>query len=178
MFRTKALCVAALLLQTNAHELAKPGSLRKGADGNSDGLLLQDSNEAESKMSSPVSTCSGGGGACGCGNSGDGKLISMSRFYGDKNDQKVYGCGGAFHLSGASWNAQWGGKLTESGPEANALQEAGITFTQSASFDGWEGCCLICGRNLEIAGKISDGWYCEKDWINSGIWLKGKEMHE
>lgn len=45
MFRTKALCVAALLLQTKAHELAKPGSLRKGADGNSDGLLLQDSNE-------------------------------------------------------------------------------------------------------------------------------------
>ena len=42
----------------------------------------------------------------------------MNRYWGDENDEKV-GCGGAFNLTGADWNSQWqwGGTLSESGPE-------------------------------------------------------------
>jgi len=121
----------------------------------------------------PVTGCEGGGGACGCGLGGDGGQISMNRFWGNDNDEQVFGCGGAFALDGATWDAQWGGTLSESGPEASVMQSVGLTFSQSASYDGWEGCCLICGVNLELTGKISTGWYCEKDFFSTGIWLKG-----
>jgi hypothetical protein len=83
------------------------------------------------------------------------------------------GCGGAFKLDGASWSAQWGGTLSETGPEASVMQSVGLTFSQSASYDGWEACALICGVNLQIAGKLSPGWYYEKDFFSTGIWLKG-----
>jgi hypothetical protein len=89
----------------------------------------------------------------------------MNRFYGDDNDEKVYGCEDAFMLTGAEWNAQWGGALSADGPEANVLNSFGVTFSQEASFDGWEGCCNICGLNLQMSGKITDGWFCEKDFL-------------
>jgi hypothetical protein len=103
----------------------------------------------------------------------------MDRFFGDDNDEKVEGCGGAFELSSASLNQQWGGTLSGTGPEANVATSIGLDFSQQTSFDGWSGCCNICGYNLQIAGKISDGWYCERDGIfgglfATGIWLKGK----
>jgi hypothetical protein len=121
----------------------------------------------------PVAQCSGNGGACGCGLGGDGHIISMNKFFGDSNDEKVWGCGGAFKLDGATWNSQWGGTISETGPEASVMNSVGLTFSSSASYDGWEGCCLICGVNLQIEGKLSDGWYCEKDLFSTGIWLKG-----
>jgi hypothetical protein len=98
----------------------------------------------------------------------------MNRFFGDNNDQKVHGCGGAFQLTGASLNQQWGGTLSSSGPEASVATSIGLDFSQQTSADGWEGCCNICGFNLQMAGKISDGWFCEKDFFSTGIWLKGK----
>jgi hypothetical protein len=128
---------------------------------------------APTPMVSPVTGCEGGGDACGCGLGGDGGQISMNRFWGNDNDEKVFGCGGAFALDGASWDAQLGGTLSETGGEVSAMQSAGLTFSQSASYDGWEGCCLICGVNLELTGKISTGWYCVKDFFSTGIWLKG-----
>ncbi len=65
-----------------------------------------------------------------------------------------------------TWDAQWGGALSASG---------GLGFTAFASYDGWEGCCLICGVNLELACtcKISTGWHCDKDLFSTGIWLMG-----
>jgi hypothetical protein len=107
----------------------------------------------------PVTGCEGGIGACRCSVSGDGSKISM-----DINKEMVYGCDGAFPLDSATWDAQWGGALSASG---------GLGFTTSASYDGWEGCCLICGINLELAGKIFTGWYCDKDLFSTGIWLMG-----
>jgi hypothetical protein len=98
----------------------------------------------------------------------------MNRYYGDNNDEQVYGCGGAFQLSGADLDLQWGGALSQGGREANIAAGLGLNFAQQESFDGWEGCCYICGVNLQIAGKISDGWYCEKDFFSTGIWLKGR----
>ncbi|KAL7547439.1 hypothetical protein ACHAWF_010732, partial [Thalassiosira exigua] len=41
----KAVCLSALLLETRAHEVVKPGALRKGADENSDGSSLKGLNE-------------------------------------------------------------------------------------------------------------------------------------
>jgi hypothetical protein len=46
-----------------------------------------------------------------CGWGGDDRLLLMNHFYGDNNDKKVEGCGGAFQLSGAMWDSQWGGNL-------------------------------------------------------------------
>jgi hypothetical protein len=131
-------------------------------------------NEVTTDLTGPVSSCSENGGACICGSDGNGQLITLNRFFGDSNDEKVWGCGGAFILSGAGWNAQWGGTLSESGPEATAENSAGIIFSQEDSYSGWEACCAICGVNLQKAGKISDGWYCEKDFFSTGIWLIGK----
>ena len=110
-------------------------------------------------------SCNGDGGACECGSGGDGKRITLNRFWGDGSDEQVYGCGGAFHLSGADLSAQYG---SDGGSGA-----IGINFDQAASYDGWEGCCTICGMNLQIAGKLASGWYCEKDFFSTGIWLKG-----
>lgn len=124
---------------------------------------------------SPIgaNTCNGNGGSCFCGAGSDGNRISINRFFGDQNDEQVFGCGGAFRLSTADWNSQWGGTLTQNGPEASVAHGFGFSFTQDESADGWEGCCNICGLNLQMAGKISDGWYCEKDFFSTGIWLKG-----
>ena len=102
------------------------------------------------------------GGACHCGFGGDGAILTLNKFTGD---DKVYGCGGAFRLTGADVTAEWQG--------SSGLVTAGISFTQDASYDGWEGCCFICGKNLEIAGMIETAWYCEKDAFSTGIWLKG-----
>ncbi len=124
-----------------------------------------DWSSSSSSSSSPVNLCTGNGGACGCGESSDGaSKITMNRFWGDDNDEKVYGCGGAFRLDAVSWDAQWDGALSGT---------FGTSFIQDASLDGWEGCCWICGVNLQMAGKLSDGWYCEKDFFSTGIWLKG-----
>jgi hypothetical protein len=27
-----------------------------------------------------------------------------------------------------------------------------------------------------LAGRLSSGWYCEKDFFSTGIWLKGVNM--
>jgi hypothetical protein len=108
---------------------------------------------------SPIDVCAGDGGACQCGQGGDGTLITLNSFWGDATDEQVYGCSGAFHLDGATFDGQYGGDLN--GP-----------LGLSDSFDGWEGCCNICGMNLQIAGKLSSGWYCEMDSSSTGIWLK------
>lgn len=86
-----------------------------------------------------TNTCTGNGGACGCGKGGDNNLMTLNRFFGDNNDEKIWGCGGAFKLAGATWNSQWGGSLSAGGPEANVLHSVGVDFKQDASYDGWEG---------------------------------------
>jgi hypothetical protein len=90
-----------------------------------------------------------------CGAGDDGNLIWLNNFEGDSTDEQVFGCN-TFHLDGATWNAQLGADV----------------FGSSDSFDGWEGCCYVCGLNLQIAGLLSPGWYCEKDFFSTGIWLK------
>ena len=132
------------------------------------------SQPASNSITSLTDLCAGNGGACECGMTGNGNIITMDRFYGDNNDEQVMGCGGAFQLTGASWNTQWGGTLSETGPQASIMNTAGLTFSQSASYDGWEGCCTICGLNLQLSGKLSSGWYCQKDFFSTGIWLRGK----
>ena len=100
----------------------------------------------------------------------------MNSFVGDENNEKIYGCGGAFQLTGSTLNQQWGGTPCETGPEANVAAILGLEFSQQDSYDGWEGCCYICGANLQMAGKLSDGWSCQKnsEIFATGIWLKGK----
>jgi hypothetical protein len=115
----------------------------------------------------PIVGCDPNGGSCRCGAGGDGSVITLNRFWGDSSDEQVWGCGGAFQLSGASLSGQWGGSQ-----DGNAIN-AGFDFSQSASYHGWEGCCNICGMNLQLAGRLSSGWYCEKDFFSTGIWLKG-----
>ncbi len=132
------------------------------------------SQPASNSITSLTDLCAGNGGACECGMTGNGNIITMDRFYGDNNDEQVMGCGGAFQLTGASWNTQWGGTLSETGPQASIMNTIGLTFSQSASYDGWEGCCTICGLNLQLSGKLSSGWYCQKDFFSTGIWLRGK----
>ena len=109
--------------------------------------------------------CTGRGGGCRCATASDGQAITMNRFYGDNNDEKVWGCGGAFRLSGFEWDAQMNGAISSS---------FGVNFVQDLSAEGWEGCCWICGASLQVLGKLSDGWYCEKDLFSTGIWLKGR----
>jgi hypothetical protein len=123
---------------------------------------------------SPIAdgTCNGDGGACGCGMGGDGTLMTMNQFYGDSNDQQVSGCGGAFQLTSVQWDAEWGGSLSKF---PSIL--ASIGFSQAPSFYGWEDCCYHCGYNLQLAGKLTSGWFCEKDFFSTGIWLKGKDTH-
>mmetsp|Transcript_78285 Transcript_78285/g.155124 ORF Transcript_78285/g.155124 Transcript_78285/m.155124 type:complete len:103 (-) Transcript_78285:78-386(-) len=37
----------------------------------------------------------------------------------------------------------------------------------------WEKGCHDCGENLQNKGIIPDSkWYCQKDFFNTGIWLK------
>jgi len=115
----------------------------------------------------PIWGCDGNGGACSCGYGGDGAVITMNRFFGDSNDEQVMGCGGAFALTGASLSGQWGGT------QDSLAASIGLDFSQGASYYGWEGCCYVCGANLQLAGKLSSGWYCEKDFFSTGIWLKG-----
>jgi EGF-like domain len=104
--------------------------------------------------------CSGIGGACNVING-----ITLNRFDSDGTDEKVWGCGGNFYLSGASLS----GTLAKE-PSA----EIGLSFSQSDSFYGWEGCCSVAGEALQSRGYLSDGWFCEKDFFSTGIWLKGK----
>ena len=129
--------------------------------------------------------CNSNGGACGCGVGGDGRIISLNRFNGDQKYEKVYGCGSAFQLTGATLNQQWGETLSETGseanvatsigPEANVATSISLEFSQQKPYDGRKGCCYICGANLQMTGKISDGWSCEKDIFSIGIWLKDKK---
>jgi len=115
------------------------------------------------EWTTPLFGCEGNGGNCICGKGGDGNLITLNRFYGDDSDEKVWGCGGAFILSGIDLEAQYDGEVPSVG--------GNVAFTQESSWEGWEGCCAICGYNLEWSGKISSGWYCEKDFFATGIWL-------
>jgi len=104
--------------------------------------------------------CSGTGGVCYVFDK-----ISLNRFDGDGTDEKVWGCGGGFHLSGASLKG-----TIEKEPSAEII----LSFSQSDSFYGWEGCCTVAGKALQSRGYLSDGWYCEKVPFVTGIWLKGK----
>jgi Notch-like protein len=108
--------------------------------------------------------CSGTGGACTV-LSTDKYTISLNRFDADRTDQKVWGCGGAFQLKGSDVS----GKL-EKEPSA----AIGLSFAQEDSFFGWEGCCSVAGEAMQSRGYLSDGWFCEKDFFSTGIWLKGK----
>ncbi len=104
--------------------------------------------------------CEPNGGACECGKDDNGVLITLNRFWGDSSDEQVMGCGGAFQFTGLDLSV-------EKNPSA------GANFGQGETFYGWEGCCTVCGKNLQAAGKLSSGWYCEKDFFSTGIWLKG-----
>ncbi|KAL7550123.1 hypothetical protein ACHAWF_013359 [Thalassiosira exigua] len=71
LFGTKAACLAALLLQTKAHEVVKPGALRKGAGGNNDVLSSKDPNEGRGAFkedydlkSDQVDFCVANNGSC------------------------------------------------------------------------------------------------------------------
>ena len=98
-----------------------------------------------------------------------GEAITLNRFWGDSSNEQVMGCGGGFALTGADMSAQWGGS------KDSTAASLGIEFSQQNVLKEWEGCCYVCGANLELAGKLSSGWYCEKDWWpHTGIWLKGK----
>ena len=127
----------------------------------------------------PVSGyCDPNGGTCLCGSGGNsetGKFspITLNRFYGDTTDQKVWGCGGAFQLTALEFNAQWQKTFTSGSTSEKISLDMGISFAQQDSYLGWEACCYICGANLQMAGKLSSGWYCEKDLASTGIWLKG-----
>jgi len=73
--------------------------------------------------------CVGNGGTCGCGKTGDGRLITLSRFFGDQNNEKVEGCGGAFALTSAQLGAQWEKTFMEGGPEVSIAASIGLTFS-------------------------------------------------
>jgi hypothetical protein len=110
------------------------------------------------------------GGTCICGMGGDGApLITMNNFGGDFNDQKVFGCGGAFQLAsgGIGTNVDCSGEGCSSGGMA------GFGFEQADSYYGWEGCCAVCGTVLQHNGLLSAGWNCQKDFFATGIWLRG-----
>jgi len=136
-----------------------PGPTGEDTSGSSEGPL--------------TGLCDSNGGSCGCGTDGSGRDITLNRFFGDWNDETVFGCGGAFALSGAELGAQWETTFSEGGPEASTGASLGLSFSQGESWNGWEGCCYVCGVNLQMAGKLSSGWYCEKDFFSTGIWLKG-----
>jgi hypothetical protein len=104
--------------------------------------------------------CSGNGGACTALEG-----ITLNRFDADGTDEKVWGCGFKFSLTGVELAAT----LAEE-PSA----EVKLSFGQSESFLGWEGCCAAAGEALQSRGYLSDGWFCEKDFFGTGIWLKGK----
>lgn len=40
----------------------------------------------------------------------------------------------------------------------------------------WEACCDKCGSYLQNRNAISGGWNCKKDWLPTGIWLRGCEL--
>ena len=42
--------------------------------------------------------------------------------------------------------------------------------------NAWENCCNECGQQLERVGLLRSGWWCEKDFFNTGIWLKGDKI--
>lgn len=71
------------------------------------------------------------GGTFICGMGGDGApLITMNRFDGDYNDQKVFGCGGAFQLASAGIDVS-----AESSGEGNSGGETvGSGFEQMDSY--------------------------------------------
>lgn len=110
------------------------------------------------------SNCDANGGTCTCAKDGNGMPITVN-FYGDTTDEKVYGCGGAFSLSGADLTATVEGEVPGG--------SAGISFLSQDSYYGWEGCCTLCGEILQANGKISSGWQCNKDFFATGIWLVG-----
>ncbi|KAL3766030.1 hypothetical protein ACHAWU_002745 [Discostella pseudostelligera] len=117
-------------------------------------------------LTSPLSgLCEPNGGTCGCGKDGNGGVITLNRFWGDSSDEQVWGCGGAFALTGLELSQQWDSSTVQS--------SVGVIFEQGDSYHGWEGCCQVCGLNLQMAGRLSSGWYCEKDLFATGIWLKG-----
>ena len=116
------------------------------------------------------------GGACRCGSDGNPDKpngISLNRFYGDKTDQKIWGCGGAFQLTGASAYAQFSATFSTNEIKATAMAGLNMQFGQSDSYLGWEACCYVCGATLQVASRLSPGWYCERDALSTGIWLKG-----
>eukprot|EP00457_Paulinella_chromatophora_P006952 gb/GEZN01006972.1/.p1 GENE.gb/GEZN01006972.1/~~gb/GEZN01006972.1/.p1 ORF type:complete len:376 (-),score=21.07 gb/GEZN01006972.1/:265-1392(-) len=150
-----------------------------GYDWNDKASSLKVRISASGAVPVSLTTCNGAGGTCGCGYSNGNTPITLNRFYGDNSDEKVWGCGGGFGLDGATWNRQWGGSLDSTGPQGSISDTVGLSFSSSASFYGWEGCCYICGLNLQMAGVLSEGWHCAKDsifggWGATGIWLKGK----
>ncbi len=40
----------------------------------------------------------------------------------------------------------------------------------------WEACCDKCGSYLQNRNAINGGWNCKKDWLSTGIWLRGCEL--
>jgi hypothetical protein len=110
--------------------------------------------------------CSGNGGACTVlPTSKTMKTpITLNRFNADGTDEQVWGCGGEFKLTGMELR----GTL-----QNETSLEIGLSFTQTDSFLGWEGCCAAAGEAMQSRGYLSDGWYCEKIHL-TGIWLKGK----
>jgi len=125
---------------------------------------------------SPVSENCKFGGTCQCGMTGDGQQITMQSYGFDSNDQKVWGCGETFKINGGELNTQWG--LSGDGTTGEASGSIGgiVSWSLSDSFDGWEGCCNICGTNLQLAGVLSGGWQC-KNAAPAGIWLVGKDLN-
>ena len=114
--------------------------------------------------------CGDDGGTCTCGKAEDGTMLTLGRFYGDKTDMKVNGCGGAFAVSGGSVGVE----VDKNGPRLTGT----ITFDQTSTTfkGGWEQCCYACGSNLEEVSLLESGWECRKDSFNTGIWLRGKNV--
>jgi EGF-like domain len=108
--------------------------------------------------------CSGNGGACAAVSTGS-VNFNLKRFNADGTDEKVEGCGGGLQLTGGQLSATL---------SAEPSASLGLSFSTSESFYGWEGCCAAVGEAMQSRGYLSDGWYCEKDTFNTGIWLKGK----
>jgi hypothetical protein len=112
--------------------------------------------------------CSGNGGACTvlkASTSTGGTSITLNKFNADSTYAQVMGCGGAFKLTGMELK----GTLQE-----EPSLEIGLSFSQTDSFLGWEGCCAAAGEAMQSRGFLSDGWSCKHTGL--AIYLRAKAV--
>jgi len=62
------------------------------------------------------------------------------------------------------------------GQSINAYGDAMNEQVLNCGDQAWETCCQNCGTTLQNDNVLSPGWYCEKDFFSTGIWLKGCQL--